>query len=73
MTLGSGSSTVSIRSGLPSSLPSRMAEWRSLIGNSGLSTVVGTENVGSTRSARWLSGAVGWVGVSDAGAASVEP
>ncbi len=54
-----GSSVVSVWKGLPSTLPLRIAECRSLIGNSGLVTLVESENGGAERSTRSLSGATG--------------
>ena len=45
--------------GLPSTLPLKTTDCRSLIGNSGLVISVGLENVGAVMSTRSLSGASG--------------
>ena len=58
-TLVSGRSVVSVWNGLPSTLPLRTVEWRSLIGNSGFVTSVGFDSGGIVRSTRSLSGASG--------------
>ena len=57
----SGSSVVSVRNGLSSTVPLSTTERRWLIGNSGFVTAVGSENGGATRSARSSSGASGKV------------
>lgn len=59
MILVSGSRVVSVWNGLPSTLPLKTTECRSLIGNSGLVISVGFENFGAAMSSRLLSGASG--------------
>ena len=70
----SGSSVVSVRKSSPSTLPSSTALCRSAIGNQGLSTAVGSENVGVSRSTRADSGATGRPAVSGlAGSVAMQP
>src|SRR6185503_7756776 len=59
MILVNGRSVVSVWKTLPSTCPLRIADFRSLIGNSGLVTAVGSENGAATRSRRAESGARG--------------
>ena len=59
MILVSGSSVVSVRNGLPSTVPFRTTDARRLIGNRRFVTLVGFEKAGATRSTRRSSAATG--------------